>query len=344
MALPQALQLDGPPQTGKGVQGRYVYWICMAFPHDDTVEATGVKTPADFDHNGFREVVAESHTACGVELVETACFREPHASGKPHLNLLVRAKQQYRWKRVAQHLLEHHKVHVGFGSNVKTWAEGVVYGRVGSEHKPPECLDQQPVQWHAQGTPTPFEQFLPRKWAQPGLVRKTQLSNLAFYDACREHNLTTETQVWAKATELSQKGDRGLLAYAMENDVENRLAKVLKATSAQESARRETLTREALLEEFVAKNMCCCTTSDQCYDLMQQVLVANGLDGTFQAEVLGALAQRSSEDAQHLLDRRPKLWQKLFAERLARALRHVPTARRRKLPVGRSSGKRACFA
>ena len=72
MAVPQALQLEGPPQAGRGVQGQYVYWICMPCPRPETVEATDVQTPADLDRNSFRELVTEGHTTCGVELVETA--------------------------------------------------------------------------------------------------------------------------------------------------------------------------------------------------------------------------------------------------------------------------------
>ena len=89
--------LDGPPQAGQGSNGQYVYWITMAFPSEETVAEHGMKTPADFDRESFRQIVAEAHTFCKVELVETVCFQEPHADGRPHLNLLVRAKKQYRW-------------------------------------------------------------------------------------------------------------------------------------------------------------------------------------------------------------------------------------------------------
>ena len=65
----------GPPQAGPGVQGQYVYWICMPFPRPETVEATDVPTPADLDRNSFWELVTEGHTTCGVELVETAFVR-----------------------------------------------------------------------------------------------------------------------------------------------------------------------------------------------------------------------------------------------------------------------------
>ena len=35
-------------------------------------------------------------------------------------------------------------MHVDFSTNVRAWAEGVVYGKVASEHKLPEALDQAP--------------------------------------------------------------------------------------------------------------------------------------------------------------------------------------------------------
>ena len=35
-ALPE---LSGPPQTGRGVKGQYVYWVTMSHPRPETVEA-----------------------------------------------------------------------------------------------------------------------------------------------------------------------------------------------------------------------------------------------------------------------------------------------------------------
>ena len=35
-ALPE---LSGPPQTGRGVKGQYVYWVTMSHPRAETVEA-----------------------------------------------------------------------------------------------------------------------------------------------------------------------------------------------------------------------------------------------------------------------------------------------------------------
>ena len=287
--LPPDLQAKGPAQEGRGVHGQYVYWICMAMPRQETILARGIKRPTDFDRDSFRELIVQTYTEEGLVVIETACFLEPHADGEPHLNLLVRASAQHRWKKIWTRLLQQHKVYVGFGENVKTWAEGVAYGRVASDHKGEEALDKDPKQWHKDGTPTPFEQVLPRRWQQQGFVRHTRMTSLAFYELCRQHHLDNTTDLWAKATELSEAGDKALLAYLLDSDAEAQLAKVLRGVAAQENARRAKLSREAVLEERFAKNDCCCSSPDRCYGLMKGILQANGLDGVLQAEVLGAL-------------------------------------------------------
>ena len=106
--------------------GQHVYWIVMPMPKPDTVANAGVKTPPDFDRKSSREVCIEARAHCGIDLVETACFCEPHANGEPHLNLLVRAAAQYRWKPVAKRLLAHHGMHVSVGSHITTWRGGGV--------------------------------------------------------------------------------------------------------------------------------------------------------------------------------------------------------------------------
>lgn len=88
----------------------------------------------------------------------------------------------------------------------------MVYLKVASEHKGEERLDKDPEQWAKVGQPTPFEQFLPRRFQQPGFVRHTRLTPLAFHDLCVPHQVANETQLWAKATELSEQGDHGLHA------------------------------------------------------------------------------------------------------------------------------------
>jgi hypothetical protein len=261
----------------------------MSFPSEETVAEHGVKTPADFDRDAFRVLVAEAHTFCRVELVETVCFKEPHADGRPHLNLLVRAKTQFRWLKVAQRLLSFHNVFVNFGENIQTWAQGVVYGCVASDHKPPECLDHNYVQWHVADTPTPLMEFLPKRWQAEGFVRHPRLTNLAFYDLCAKHNFKDYNELWGKALELDETGDRGLLSYLLDNDAQATFAKVLQARCAQETLRRATLTREQLLEEFVSTKTCCCQSEGLCHGLMKDILQKNNLDGFFQKEVLGAM-------------------------------------------------------
>ena len=134
-AAAPALPLNGPPQRGDGVQGQYVYALIMPRPTAEVVARTGVKLPTDFDRESFREMVVKCLAECGVQVIETACFKEPHANGDPHLNLLVRAGRQWRWKAAAERLLQTYRVHVSFAENIRTWAEGVVYFRVATEHK-----------------------------------------------------------------------------------------------------------------------------------------------------------------------------------------------------------------
>lgn len=231
----------------------------------------------------------EAHAHCGVDVVETICFLEPHADGRPHLNLLVRASAQYRWLAVARRLLQHHRMHVSFGQNIRTWQEGVLYGTVASEHKQPEGLDSNYAQWHKAGTPTPVEQVVPRRMQAAGFVRPVRLTHVAFYDLCVKYDLRCLDQLWAKATDLDATGDRGLLSYLLENDPAAALGKVEQARAGKERLRRAGLTREALLEEFVAQQRCSCQTEGFCYGLMKEVLRNNGLDGAFQREVFGAL-------------------------------------------------------
>jgi hypothetical protein len=101
----------------------------MPHPTAETLAQPDVKKPSDFDHDSFNRLMVQVHADCGATLEEIACFLEPHASGLPHFILLGRVATQYRWKKVAEELLQKHRVHVSFGENVRTWAEGVVYGR-----------------------------------------------------------------------------------------------------------------------------------------------------------------------------------------------------------------------
>ena len=97
---------------------QHVYWIWFAFPAKQTVAQNGIKIPADFSRQNFREVAAEAYQVCNIELVEAVCCQEPHADGRPHLNLLVRAETHHRWLKVSQRLLRHRKVFVSIGQDV----------------------------------------------------------------------------------------------------------------------------------------------------------------------------------------------------------------------------------
>ena len=92
----------GPLQHGRGVQGQYVYAIIFPQPTVEVLATHDLKQPSDFDGQAFRELIVKCHAECDVTLVETAFFKEPHANGDFHLNLLVRASSQYRWKKVAR--------------------------------------------------------------------------------------------------------------------------------------------------------------------------------------------------------------------------------------------------
>ena len=249
----------------------------------------GLKKPSEFSREGFIELGVKVHRECGIDVVEAICFLEPHEDGQPHMNLLVRSSRQFRWLPVAQRYLAQYKVHVNFAPHIKTWMDGCVYGRVPSEHKGQERLDQHYRQWAKEGTPTPLEQFLPKRFLEPGFSRQTRLSSLSFFDLCVKHGIKTETELWAKATALSEQGDRAMLAYCLDNDGERQLGKVLQALAAKERARRMSLTREGLLEEAVAKTACKCSSPGQCHGLMKQLLQRNNLDGEFQKAVLGAM-------------------------------------------------------
>ena len=153
--------MEGPAQRSQGQSWQYLFWICLPHPLPETVAQHGVKCPEDFGRSSLAGLVIEAYTACGVELLETVCFSEPHASGKPHLNILVLAKRPYRWLRICRWLLQHHRAHVGFGANIRSWSGGAAYGRVATEHKGPESFDHNSHQRHHAGKPVPLDQLLP---------------------------------------------------------------------------------------------------------------------------------------------------------------------------------------
>ena len=112
---------------------------------------------------------------------------------------------------------------------------------------------------------------------------------MAFFDLCAKLEVATEEALWAKATDLSDQGDRALLSFLLESDSGTYFAKVVKAQQAKEALRRSHLTREQLLDEYFTKNTCSCATNGHCHALMKKILQKNGLDGTWQKEVLGTL-------------------------------------------------------
>ena len=257
----------------------------MVQPTPEVIQSHNLKRPEDFTRETFRKLIVKAHKENGVTIAETVCFLEPHANGLLHHNALVRAESQYRWKETAQTLFQKYRVSVSFGSNIRTWSEGVVYGCVGSEHKKPEMLDKTPKQWAAQGVPAKLEEHIPRAWRQPGFVRKVKMAPLAFLDVCRKHNVKTEEGAWALAADFEEKGDKGLMAFLFENEVEAALAKVQKATGAKENARRGKLTRLEILEEYARDVACTCKSPGLAYGQLKDLLQKNNMDGDFQREV-----------------------------------------------------------
>ena len=270
---------SGPRQTGRGCNGQYVYWIAMVQPTPAVIASHRLKRPEDYTREEFGKLMVKAHRECGVTVVETACFMEPHASGLMHHNCLARAECQYRWKQTAETLFQKYRVSVSFGSNIRSWQEGVVYGCVASEHKSAAMLDQSPTQWVAAGTPVKLEEHLPRHMRQAGFVRKCKLTPLAFLDLCRNNNVTDETEAWALASDLEEKGDKALMGFLMEGDAAAALEKVNKARAAKENARRAKLTRMQILEECVRDGVCSCPSPGFCYGLLKDVLQKNGMDG-----------------------------------------------------------------
>ena len=72
----------------------------MVLPTQAVVASHGLTTPDTFTREQFGKLLVKVHKECGVALVETAFFLEPHASGLMHHNCLVRADAQYRWKQI----------------------------------------------------------------------------------------------------------------------------------------------------------------------------------------------------------------------------------------------------
>ena len=262
----------------------------MADPKPDAVQRLGLKRPKDFTKAEFSTLIVDAHNKVDVQIVETAGFLEPHANGEVHHNSLVRASVPFRWKKTAEYLFKEQKISVSYGANIKTWAEGMVYGCVASDHKPPEMLDQElPHQWAKEGLPMRPEDVIPRKWQAPGFQRRVQMTSLAFLDIVRKSSVKTVAEVWALATELEEKGDKALLTFALDNDVNTALDRALQAIGAKEAVRRSKMSRMDILQEYVANDHCTCDTPGRCFNLIKDILQKNNIDGEFQRLVVATL-------------------------------------------------------
>jgi len=280
---------SGPPQMGRGKPGQYVYWIMQPFLTAKGL-AKGYVQPDAKTKEDFCTVIREAHEACGVHLVEVAVFDELHGNGSRHKNALVRASCQYRWAAVAKHLAETAHMRVDFGHNIRTWADGAVYGLVASEHKPPAALDKEPFHWPPQAMP--LKECVPQKWRGDGFVRRNRMTGVQFYDTCKDYKITTEDHLWTVAEQLSEKGDRGLLSYLMENDATRALQKVLRSDAAAQAMERRKKTRLQILQE-AATGTCVCTEHFQeegrLFRFMQDIVEKNPGAAGFQKTVVDGL-------------------------------------------------------
>ena len=144
----------GPPQSGRGVHGHYVYWIAMPVPSPEAISNSRLRSTEGMSREHFEENIRKAHVDSGVEVLEPFTFIGPHADVKPHLNCLLRAQKQVRWKQRAETLFETYKLRANRTPDIKCRAGPLVYGRVASEHKGFESLDQQPHQLANFGQPT----------------------------------------------------------------------------------------------------------------------------------------------------------------------------------------------
>ena len=135
------------PQEAAGRDGsarQYCWWITFPFPYAVTVVRLQLKTPAEYTRQSFLDEVKRAYERVGVPILEAVVFLEKHrrrgADGErlPHLNVLAKTADQRAWSPVAKALFENARVRVDFSKNMKTWYDGIVYGRVSSDHEPEE--------------------------------------------------------------------------------------------------------------------------------------------------------------------------------------------------------------
>ena len=98
LALSDFERPSGPPQSGRGVHGQYVYWIAMPAPSPEAISNSRLRCTEGMSRKHFEETIRKAHVDSGVDVLETSTFIGPHADVKPHLNCLIRAQKQVRWK------------------------------------------------------------------------------------------------------------------------------------------------------------------------------------------------------------------------------------------------------
>ena len=99
----------------------------------------------------------------------------------------------------------------------------------------------------------------------------------------------THTVTQKLAGEMEDKGDGVLMSFLMENDVGIALERALKAMDAKERSKRASMTRLEILKEYLDTHTCTCCHTGANYKMMKEVLVKNGMDGSFQKAVIMTL-------------------------------------------------------
>ena len=129
----------------------------MPAPSPEAISNSRLRSTECMSREHFEETIRKAHVDSGVDALEMSTFIRPHADVKPHLNCLLRAQKQARWKHNTETAFETYTLRVNCAPDIKCRAGGLVYGRVASEHKGFESLDQQPHQWANFGQPTRFD-------------------------------------------------------------------------------------------------------------------------------------------------------------------------------------------
>jgi len=122
------LTSDGPPSAGRGVQGKYVYSYTFTHPGPQSI-ARGLCAPSDISKSETMDRVQKAYAACGIDLRETAVFREPHKNGKPHDAVLCSSLTRHKWIPIVTYLYETWNMRMGASKHIKTWSDGCRYFR-----------------------------------------------------------------------------------------------------------------------------------------------------------------------------------------------------------------------